>query len=100
MSLKVDSCPPKGPDKEYMDRVARTLELWGARMENPGPVVAASLNLPNLQTDGWALRIGDVFAEHNVSAGTAFYLRIVRAGETYVRGASATGAVGSVTTTP
>lgn len=94
MSLRIDSCPLDGPDRQYMDRMVRTIELWARQMENPGHGQFTSLNLSNLQTDGWSLRIGDVFAEHG--AGTAHYLRIVRAGEWYLRGVSGSGAVGVV----
>lgn len=98
-TLKINSAPA-GENREFLDRAFRTIELWAAQQTNPGFRQFSGLNLPNLQTDGYGLRIGDVFAEHDIAAGTAYYLRIVRSGETYVRGSSASGAVGSVTVTP
>lgn len=99
MSILKINTPGPVYDVADFQRAFRTIELWAAEnVNNPGDRVAASLNLTNLQTDGYGLRIGQVFAEHG--AGTAYYLRIVRSGEWYLRGVSASGAVGSVTTTP
>lgn len=98
MSILKINTPGAGYDQQELIRAFRTIELWAAQQRNPGAMVAATLNLTNLQTDGYNLRVGDVFAEHG--AGTAYYLRIVRSGEWYLRGVSATSSLGSVTTSP
>lgn len=94
MPLRINTCPPGGPTKDYMDRMVRTIELWATLVENPGILFGAGLNMTNLQEDGWGLRIGDVFVD---TSTTPAHLAIVRAGEWYFRGVAASSAAGTVT---
>lgn len=36
MNLKLESCPLPGPDRGYIDRMVRTLELWARRLQFGG----------------------------------------------------------------
>lgn len=108
--LKIDSAPA-GPLKTFLDRAFRTIELWAKAEQMNGAGQYASLNLSNLQTDGWGLRIGDVFIDRGVVSGPVgwggvvpdssygSFLRIVRDGEWYLRGTAMHASVGTVTVT-
>jgi|TARA_R110000744_G_scaffold39679_1_gene90167 hypothetical protein len=77
---------------EYMSEVTRAFSVFLQQVNNPGPWQASALTLPNLQTDNYNLPLGGVFQYGDE-------LRITVANMPYLRGSSATGAVGNVTVT-
>jgi hypothetical protein len=83
---------PTGYDPAYQMEVVRAFSVFLGQINNPGPWQASALTLPNLQTDNYNLPLGGVFQYGDE-------LRITVANKPYLRGSTATGAVGSVAVT-
>ena len=81
---------PPEYDKEYMESLGRTIELYFLQAEEPGNMRASTMAATELPTTGGDLRVGDIFDD----GGT---LRIVRSGDAFSGTTLATGHVGDVT---
>lgn len=88
--------PPPRPssqyNQEYANQLVRWLEQLARTMTGLSYLRGTGLYLPQLPTSGVGLKPGEVYQE-------ARYLRVVLEGDASVTGASAAGAVGSVTVT-
>ena len=88
--LPVLPLPPSESDREYIESLVRTIELYFLQSEEPGDMRASKMAATQLPTTGGSLRVGDIFDD----GGT---LRIVRSGDTFSGTTLATGHVGDVT---
>jgi len=88
--LPVLPLPPAEYDREYIESLVRTIELYFLQSEEPGDMRASKMAATQLPTTGGSLRVGDIFDD----GGT---LRIVRSGDAFSGTTLATGYVGDVT---
>ena len=84
--------PPEAYDSRYFKDVIRSLDALMVALRNPGEGRQTTIVLTNLQGDEYGLEAGTIFQ----AAGS---LRIPQLNSAYVRGLSATGAIGSVSVT-
>jgi hypothetical protein len=83
---------PSEYNAQYQAELVRAFSIFLQQVNNPGPWLATSLTLTNLQSDDYGLAPNGVF---QVSGA----LRISIPNRPYPRGVSASGAVGTVTVT-
>ena len=88
--LPILPLPPAEYDREYIESLVRTIELYFLQSEEPGDMRASKMAATQLPTTGGSLRVGDIFDD----GGT---LRIVRSGDVFSGTTLATGYVGDVT---
>lgn len=55
--------PPDEYDPKYFNEMIRTLNLYFRQLQNPGPVIASTLQLTNIPTSAAGLRTGDVWED-------------------------------------
>tara|TARA_R100000935_G_scaffold36355_2_gene57339 strand:- start:4455 stop:4751 length:297 start_codon:yes stop_codon:yes gene_type:complete len=80
---------PTDYEQAHQMEVMRAFSVFLGQINNPGPWQASALTLPNLQTDNYNLPLGGVFQYGDE-------LRITVENKPYLRGSTATGAVGNV----
>ena len=88
--LPILPLPPAEYDREYIESLVRTIELYFLQSEEPGDMRASKMAATQLPTTGGSLRVGDIFDD----GGT---LRIVRSGDAFSGTTIGTTAVGTVT---
>lgn len=119
MTLRLNSCPNDGPDRLYMDRLCRTIELWARALENSAtPVLLPSITdtvdigsstlawatlylaSGTNTTAGAAATINKSTGRFRVSAGTATFTLTnsrIAAGDTVIAQPCQSDATGRVT---
>lgn len=65
--------PPDTYDQRYFNETIRTLNLYFRQLQNPGPVVAATLRITQLPTSATGLPVGSVW----VDTGAGNVLKVV-----------------------
>jgi len=83
---------PQDYDQRFMDEVVRSFSVYLEQMQNPGEGRNTFMVLTNLQTDDSGLETGALFQQDG-------FVKIALIDKPHVRGASATGSVGTVTVT-
>lgn len=84
--------PPVGYDQRYFAELVRSFSIFLDQNQNPGEGRNTTIVLTNLQTDDVGLETGTLFQQDG-------FVKIVLRNSPHVRGASATGGVGTVTVT-
>ena len=79
---------PTDYEQAYQMEIMRAFSVFLGQINNPGPWQASALTLPNLQTDNYNLPLGGVFQYGDE-------LRITVENKPFLRGSTATGAVGN-----
>ena len=84
--------PPRDYNTQYFAEVVRAFSVYTQQMANPGPWLATTMTLTNLQTDDVGLEPGALFQQGG-------FVKVTLTDMPHVRGSSATGSVGAVTVT-
>lgn len=86
--------PPAEYDRQYMDSLLNTLEGFIRLLNNPGELRGTTLNLSTLPSSPIGLEVGSVFELDG-------NLKVLREKDVYFDSpATATGSIGTVTTSP
>lgn len=86
--------PPVGYDNAYFNQTIRALNFYFRQIQNPGPVIATTIQLTNLPTSATGLPVGSVW--HDTTDNT---LKIVPSTNSQVNiiGQSISASAGTVT---